>query len=56
MKILVGESNSDKSTLTSVIPTPYTTGYTAEELYKQAQEAGPETKMDVEVLKDEETE
>ena len=55
MKILVDESNSGKSTLMAVIPTPYTTGYTAEELYKQAQEAGAETKMVVEVLKDEET-
>ena len=55
MKILVGESNSGKSTMMSLVSESYTTGYTAEELYKQAQEEGAETKMVVEVLKDEET-
>lgn len=56
MKLLVGESNSGKSTMLSLVSAPYTTGYTAEELYKQAQEEGAETKMVVEVLKDEQTE
>jgi dephospho-CoA kinase len=56
MKILVGESNSGKSTVMSLVSAPYTTSYTAEELYKQAQEEGAETKMVVEVLKDDGTE
>jgi len=55
MKILVGESNSGKSTMMSLVSESYTTGYTADELYKQSQEAGADMKMVVEVLKDDET-
>lgn len=38
MKILVGESQIGQSTVMSLVSAPYTTGYTAEELYKQSQE------------------